>query len=162
MTRRVHAGLLLTSLLTLSLPAAADDGKSSPAAICQEVGQNQHHFEYTSRAALMNRAAERYQVVCPVVRDSMQVGVEWVEVVALDYHFSSDVSCSFYSRNRLGNDGWVSSASTRGVSNLWQRLRFADDLRAFDEGLYYFTCYVPGVYQGFRSGLASYMVQENG
>lgn len=161
MTRRVQTGLLLTSLFTLSLPAAADDGKSSPATICQEVGQNQHHFDYTSRATLLNRAAGRYQVVCPVVRDSMQAGVEWVEVVALDNHFNSDVSCSFYSRNRFGNDGWVSSSSTRGANNVWQRLRFADDLRAFDEGLYYITCYVPGIYQGFYSGLAGYMVQEN-
>lgn len=151
----------LASVLLVGSDASATDGKSIAGAICHEVGRNQHNFEYTSQGALWNRSNGSRQIICPVVRDSLHERVNAVDVSVADINFHTDVSCSFYSRNRYGNGGWVSSASTRGANNVWQTLRLAEELRSYSEGLYYMTCSIPGVYEGLSSGIAGFLVDEH-
>lgn len=155
-------GIMTAGIAALSMGAALDvhaaDGKTFPATFCQAESVAVS-MDYRGSGKARNPSNSTMRVVCPVVRDSMNGNVRKANVYVIDRHYSRNVSCTLNSINKSATTGWFQTKSTNGSSNNIANLSFgARSAHSF--GIYFFRCSVPGKYQGQRSEIASYYMEE--
>lgn len=163
---------MLTSLLTLSATAGADDAKILPGIACQAATSTGAPYTSTqaSSGRLFNSGTSTAYLNCPVVWDNTlndlpdSGSFAWV----VDQSSATGVTCTLYSayQTAASVSSWSAAASTPAglVSNVPQKLLLNGSLGYQDPTAVaawdYLRCSVPSSNGGSNSGVLSYYVFE--
>jgi hypothetical protein len=143
--------------------AAAFDRKSYPGAACQTSLQTDL-FIRDGIGAMFSQAAGPQRWVCPVVRENtnaMANGIGFGRMWVVDQHPVNNISCTLWSRTETGAAVAFSTRVSAGAAAAPQFLNFNAMLASANFGYYQYQCTIPQVSGGLRSGVVSYLVDEN-
>ena len=155
-------GIMTAGIAALSMSASLDanaaDGKTFPGTFCKanSVGVS---LDYRSTGKVRNPSNNTMTVVCPIVRDSMNGDIAKARIYVIDRNYYQNVSCTLRSLDKTGYSGWYQHKSTNGSSNVTKELAFSSR-SAWKYGMYFIQCSIPGKYDGHRSEIASYYMEE--
>jgi hypothetical protein len=166
MNARISA---LATLATVSIsalpmtpgPVLADDRKSYPASLCSSASNN---LAYQQEGHIENtHASSAITVVCPLLRDTVadDLSIVAFRVWMLDRHPSQNVSCTIQSRQEDGDFVDSETKNSSGSSGNIQQHNFAVPIDSEVSGVYLMSCSIPPVSSGNRSGVISYVIDED-
>lgn len=150
-------------LLCASVTTFADDGKVYPGSM--GVRWSSYDPVPTLNASAIGNpsSTKSLRVDLPVIHDCIGNNIEqgWVKVI--DMHYGQNIRCSLNSVYRNGSSfyGWwgpnkYSSGSSQNPKTLTH-----GGLGSNTQAHYYYSCSIPPTYNGNRSYIISYYVEEN-
>jgi hypothetical protein len=154
--RFAHRLAAASIALAVAAPALATDGKLYTPSSCHPSGNVSFFF---GRA--YNIGAGTATLDCPVVKDSIGGIVERAFAWVVDQSFIDDVRCTLgvWNATTPGVIGVFETRSSVGTNPNPQQLNFLAK-PSISPGYIDLRCIVPGVYDGFRSQVAGYRVDE--
>ncbi|WP_320043670.1 hypothetical protein [uncultured Desulfobacter sp.] len=158
------AALFSVLLLTIAInPVMAGDAKTYPGSMGVKYSGGNPSYN----ASMMGNPNTSYMYVdLPAINDSMSESVKNAWVGVLDRHYDQDVRCSFNSvywnnTNDTIYGWWGGNKYSNGSSNDRQVLSWGRVGGAGETVHHYFSCRVPANYNGNRSYIISYHVNED-
>lgn len=156
-------GLSLLALISAVAPAAAQDKKNYPGALCQGSGTAETRIERPSTGRATNLGPGPMTFQCPAVKDAASIADATVHVIDEDPNAS--VTCTLRSRDLAGNMGSETlSTSAAGHGSAPVPLTFKSQAGAAF-GYYILTCSIPAPFATptgtLRSGVVTYQINEN-
>lgn len=148
-------------VMFLTVNAVANDTKVYPGSMGAKKDSSQPE-PYLNYGSIQNPSSNDWLwLFLPVVRDSSACAINSGWVKAFDMHYSENISARLCSVSRLGSTFtmWSSARKTSGSNTSTQTLSFGS-LPSVPGGHYFFYCAIPPVYQGNRSAIVSYMINE--
>ncbi|UZR27234.1 hypothetical protein [Methylococcus mesophilus] len=156
-------GSLIAIALLVPQTAVAEDAKIYHGAMCQAGAGDA--IQFFVNGSLNIDPNSGHSVTCPVVRDSVNKGINSASITAVDNSPVEDVECVLSSARADGNAVSSSRRTTSGINTAPQTLQFGT-LSAVSGGFYLITCRIPKAQPagagGFNySRILSYRVNEN-
>jgi len=149
-----------TAILIASISAStayAVDGKNYPGSMC--VRWNGGTPVYDGSSIGNSSPSTPLYLDCPAVKDATNIRSGWVRVI--DRHYSENVRCNLVVSETIGTGHPLGWQSSNGSNNQQQILRWNSGAGAQNHSYYYYSCVIPPAYNGARSYINSYQVQEN-
>lgn len=165
--RNVSLKLAASVLVFISAatPAAAQDKKNYPGLACLASGTHNTHIARDSSGRGLNQTSTTTTFTCPAVKDYVSIagGIAWV--VDQNPSASSPVTCWLRSvrPDTLEVDSSTDTTEPSGgtfSSATPVKLTFTA-VDGWSEGAYWLHCSVPPAYNGNRSGVHAYQINEN-
>ncbi|UZR27235.1 hypothetical protein [Methylococcus mesophilus] len=154
-------GSLVAMALLEPQPAAAEDAKTYPGTMCRPyIGKAAKFFVGSSNTD----PNSGYFITCPVVRDSVNTGINSASITVVDNSPVENVECELFSARPDTITVASSRRTSSGTNSAPQTLQFGS-LSAVSGGFYYITCWIPKAQPagsgGFNySRIVSYRVNE--
>lgn len=133
-------GSLIAIALLVSQTAAAEDAKIYPGPMCQ-AGAGEA-IQFFVAGSLNTDPNSGHSIVCPVVRDSVNKGINSASITVVDNSPVEDVECVLSSARADGNTVASSRRATSGINTAPQTLQFGR-LSSASGGFYLITCRIP-------------------
>lgn len=142
-----------------SAALAVDDGKDYPGALCLTRSAGAA-FSRDFNGRMANPSSALLLLLCPGVHD-LADDIDGVDVAVIDRNSSTNVSCTFYSRSRVGDFLGFRTDASAGNSTTPQILTFDGDAISSETDAYmFFNCALPGAVGTAQSMIVSYGIDE--
>jgi hypothetical protein len=172
--RKIITGVLAAAVMAtiVASPAQAEDGKLYPGSMCVRFAGSTAVLPTLDSSRLFNPATTVLSLDCPVVHDSINESIQDGYVDVIDQNFAGNasgdgnvqvcanlvsVSQAFSSTLTVRSAG---RKCTIGANSVSQRLTFGG-ISANSNAHYFYSVTIPPTFNGARSSIISYKVDEN-
>ncbi len=163
--------VVLPLMVTVSLPAAANNGKTYPGALCQpkKTYKVNNHGEIVPVKILRDANGWMFNLdevdqvwTCPIVRDQVNNGdIVKAYIWVKDDNDNRELVCYLKSRT---HDGFPVDVDDRSTSNGFignKKLVYEQGIGSEKHAYYFFRCRIPGKDGNRKSGIRMYMIEEH-
>jgi hypothetical protein len=151
--------LIAVTLAALAAPATAGTTFNLSALSCQ-TGYAEGQTTYADDGRLYNTSTTWWRTaMCPIFRPAGPLVYVRVTAQVVDLSFDKDVQCRLITTTTAGVTTWGPTVGSSGTSSTPQALKIPEPPQLLADGTAFLHCYLPQVYAGALSGLASYAVQ---